>query len=100
MRKLTARGIKLKEILDKKGFDVIEVYPGAAQDIWKIVRKQNGLLKLKRGLERLGIRGLKNAMTGDQLDAVTAALVGKCYTEGNYLAIGDKREGLIILPKR
>ena len=32
MRLLTARGIQLKRILTKRGYTVIEVYPGAAQD--------------------------------------------------------------------
>jgi len=100
MRKLTARGIRLKGILDKRNFDAIEVYPGAAQDIWNIVRKQYGLSKLKKGLEKLGVNRLKDSMTGDELDAVTAALVGKCYVDGNYLGIGAKTEGVIILPKR
>lgn len=99
MRKLTQRGIELKENLHKKGIELIEVYPGAAQDIWNIARKQYGLLKLKNGLEKLGVKGLKNSMTGDELDAVTAALVGKCYVENNYLAVGNRKEGTIILPK-
>jgi predicted nuclease with RNAse H fold len=101
MRMLTKRGIRLRRILEKKGFKVIEVYPGAAQDIWKIPRKQKGLEKLRRGLMRLGVKGdiSKNDITGDELDAITSALVGKAYLEGKYLAIGDPEEGLIILPK-
>ena len=35
MRMLTKRGIKLRKILEKKGYKVIEVYPGATQDILK-----------------------------------------------------------------
>jgi predicted nuclease with RNAse H fold len=42
MRKLTERGIRLKKILEKKRLDVVETYPGAAQDILKIPRKQHG----------------------------------------------------------
>jgi hypothetical protein len=97
MRKLTERGIKLKRILEEKKFEVIEVYPGAAQDIWKIPRKQNGLEKLKEGLEKLGMK-LNENLTGDELDAITCALVGKCYLEKKFIAIGDKKEGTIILP--
>lgn len=99
MRKLTERGIKLRKILEKKRFKVIEVYPGAAQDIWKIPRKQNGLEKLKKGLEKFGVKNLRDKITGDELDAVTSALIGKVYLEGNYLAIGDPKEVLMILPK-
>jgi predicted nuclease with RNAse H fold len=50
MRLLTARGIQLKRILVKRGYRVVEVYPGAAQDIWNIGRKQDGLAKLRKGL--------------------------------------------------
>src|SRR5262249_30625183 len=64
MRSLTLRGIRLKEILTQRGYKVIEIYPGAAQDIWKIVRKQGGLQKLKRGLEKLGLKGLTKGMNG------------------------------------
>jgi predicted nuclease with RNAse H fold len=47
MRKLTERGIKLRKILEKK-YEVIEVYPGATQDILKIPRKQKGTEKIKK----------------------------------------------------
>ena len=38
MRQLTVRGLKLKEALEKRGIEVFETYPGAAQDIWKMPR--------------------------------------------------------------
>ena len=98
MRKLTERGIKLRKILEKK-YKVIEVYPGATQDILKIPRKQGGLKKLKRGLEKLGIKILKKNPNGDELDAITCAFTGLLYLKRKYIAIGDKKEGQIILPK-
>ena len=99
MRKLTERGIRLKKILEKKGLEVVETYPGAAQDILKIPRKQHGLSKLKDGLEKFGVGKLNDLMTGDELDAVTCALVGKFYLEKKHIAIGDQEEILMILPK-
>lgn len=99
MRKLTKRGIKIKEKLEKKGFKVIEVYPGGAQDILEIPRKQRGLAKLREGLQKIGAKNLTKEMTGDELDAVTSALVGKFYVEKNYTALGDPKEGLIIMPR-
>lgn len=98
MRKLTERGIKLKKFLEKK-IKVIEVYPGATQDILKIPRKQKGLALLRKGLRKLGIKNLRKNLTGDELDAVTSAYTGWLYLKGKYLPIGDKKEGLIILPK-
>jgi len=99
MRRLTERGIGLRRSLEERGFEVIETYPGAAQDVLRIPRKQNGLAKLRRGLEELGIKKLDDSMTGDELDSVTCALVGKMYLEGRYIAIGDSEEILMILPK-
>ena len=98
MRKLTKRGIKLKKILKNKGFKIIEAYPGGAQDILKIPRKQQGLDELRKGLEKLGIKGLKSGMTDHELDAVTCAYVGKLFLEGKSETLGVIEDG-IIMPK-
>ncbi|MCS7105761.1 MAG: DUF429 domain-containing protein [Candidatus Aenigmarchaeota archaeon] len=98
MRKLTERGIKLKKILEKKGFEVIETFPGAVQDLLKIPRRKEKE-KLRKGLIKLGIKGVKKKISEHELDAITCALVGKFYLEGNYIAIGSKEEVLMILPK-
>ena len=100
MRLLTARGIRLKKILTRRGYPVIEIYPGAAQDIFGIPRKQHGLTKLQRGLERLGLKGLKKEMNGDELDAVTGALVGRMYLKGKAEVLGNFKTGAIIVPKK
>jgi predicted nuclease with RNAse H fold len=101
MRKLTQRGMNLRKILEAKGFKVIESFPGAAQDILEIPRKQRGLQKLRQALIKYGIKGdaAKRAKSDHELDAVTSALVGLLYLEGNYVAIGDPEEVLMILPK-
>jgi len=57
MRKLTGRGINLRGILENKHLRVIEVYPGGAQDILGISRKQQGLERLRAGLEKVVVRG-------------------------------------------
>ena len=98
MRKLTERGIKLKRILKNKGFKVIEAYPGGAQDVLKIPRKQQGLDELRKGLEKLGIKGLKSGMTDHELDAVTCAYVGKLFLEGKSETLGILEDG-IVMPK-
>jgi len=99
MRTLTKRGVKLKKILEKKGFKVIEVYPGASQDILRIPRKGEGIKRLFRGLKKLGIKGLRKNLTDDELDAITCAHTGLLYLKKKYLGIGNKKEGKIILPK-
>jgi predicted nuclease with RNAse H fold len=100
MRMLTARGMKLRSILEAQGFEVIESFPGAIQDLLKMPRKQKGLPLLASALRRYGVamRGQGKDLSGDELDAVTSALVGLLYLRGDYRAIGDPAEGLMILP--
>ena len=98
MRLLTKRGIRLKRALTARGYAVIEVYPGAAQDVWHTGRKQNGLSKLRKGLEKLGVKGLHQKMSGDELDAVTAALVGQLFLRGKAEVLGNFKQGAIVIP--
>jgi uncharacterized protein len=98
MRMLTERGNFLKRRFARKGYTVIEMYPGAAQDVWKTGRKQDGLPKLRRGLEKLGVKGLDKKMNGDELDAVTGALVGYWYMKGKAEVLGNFKEGAIVIP--
>jgi uncharacterized protein len=101
MRMLTTRGMKLRALLEGMGIEVIESFPGAIQDILHMPRKQAGLHLLAGALRSYGIRLGRpgKELTGDELDAVTSALVGLLYTRGKYVAIGDPEEGLIILPE-
>jgi predicted nuclease with RNAse H fold len=99
MRSLTERGIRLKNLLVERGYGVIEIYPGAAQDILGIPRKQVGLPRLRRGLARLGIKGLEPKMNGDELDAVTGAFVGRLYLKGQAEVLGNFEEGAIVVPR-
>jgi predicted nuclease with RNAse H fold len=99
MRKLTARGMKLRGIFEAKGLKVIEAYPGGAQDVLGIPRKKQGLDKLLAGLELLGLKGLNVLMSNHELDAVTCAYVGKLFVEDKAVVYGSPHEG-IVLPKR
>lgn len=102
MRKLTKRGMMFKKLFERKGFKVIESFPGSAQDILGIPRKQEGLEKLRRALIKYGIRGdvRKREISNDELDGITCAIVGLKYLQNDYMAIGDPEEGYMILPKR
>jgi predicted nuclease with RNAse H fold len=99
MRLLTARGIRLKRILARRGYRMVEVYPGAAQDTWNTGRKQDGLPGLRKGLQKLGIKGLDKRMNGDELDAVTAAMVGQLFLCGKAEVLGNFRRGAIVVPE-
>jgi hypothetical protein len=98
MRKLTVRGIELRRLLEGEGFRVIEVYPGGAQDILGIPRKQRGVDKLRAGLKALGIKGLPAAASDHELDAVTCAYVGKLFLEKETVCYGPNSDA-IIMPK-
>ncbi len=101
MRMLTKRGMTLREELERSGLKVIESFPGAIQDMLGMPRKQRGLPLLQSALAAYGVKiqnGGRQA-TGDELDAVTSALVGVLYLRNDYTAIGDPDEGLMILPR-
>ena len=94
MKALTMRGISLANRLRALNFPVIESYPGAAQDILGMPRKSKGVKELAGALDRYGIIGNLD-VSHDELDAITAAIVGFLYLSGNYEALG-----CLILPKK
>ena len=101
MQKLTERGMRLAKAFRKRGYKVIESYPGAAQDIMRIPRKKSSLDDLAGGLQAFGIKGecLTKGCSHDELDAITSAVVGYFYLTGDYEALGNKHEEWLIIPK-
>ena len=89
----------LRKRLQSENIRVIEVYPGGAQDVLNIPRKKKGLDDLRLGLQKLGIKGLNDDMSDHELDAVTCALVGKLFLDGESISYGDPAEGTIEMPK-
>ncbi len=98
MRKLTERGIELKRRLEAAGFRVVEIYPGGAQDIWRIPRARRSREGLRQGLARLGIKGLGASISDHELDAATGALVGLLFLRGEAETLGNFATGAIIMP--
>lgn len=105
MVNLTTRGMRLAKILRNMGYTVIESYPGVAQDILMIPRKGKTVeqfFHLKQGLISFGIEGdlIENvAISHDEVDAVTSALVGYFYLNGQYIGLGDDDEDYLIVPR-
>lgn len=101
MQKLTERGMRLAKEFRKRGYKVIESYPGAAQDIMRIPRKKSSLDDLAGGLQAFGIKGtcLTEGCCHDELDAITSAVVGYFYLTGDYEALGNEHEEWLIIPK-
>jgi predicted RNase H-like nuclease len=56
------------------------------------------LSKLRKGLQKLGLKGLNEKMRGDELDAVTAALVGQLFLRGKGEVLGNFKRGAIVIP--
>lgn len=101
MKGLTRRGMLLATELRRRGLNVIESYPGAAQDLLGIPRKGSSLDELKRGMGRIGISGpyLTDRVTHDEVDAITSALVGLFYMADDYIALGTPTEDYLIVPR-
>jgi len=104
MQKLTNRGIKFRNIFEKKGHEVIETYPGSAQDLLNMPRKGKGnntKEKLRNALIEYGFKGdIEDKNISDhELDAITSALVGQLYRKGDYIALGIEEEAQIVTAK-
>jgi predicted nuclease with RNAse H fold len=95
MRMLTKRGIALREMLEDHGIKVLETYPGAVYDIFHVERNDG---KIKAWLKRIGIR-TKPGLTRHELDAIACALVAQAFSKGKAIAIGEKSEGYMYLPR-
>ena len=101
MQRLTLRGIRLTETLRDQGLTVIETYPGAAQDILGMPRKGKSIRGLASALADFGVSGGYETRlpSHDELDAITAALVGLFYLCGRYEALGEPEMDDLILPR-
>jgi predicted nuclease with RNAse H fold len=102
MVKLTLRGIALSQRLLASGRQVIEVYPGMAQDVMGIPRKGESIDALRHGIFRSGVRGIPRSrrVTHDELDAITCAHVGLMHLAGESESMGPGIPLPLILPKR
>ena len=99
MRGLTVRGMALRRRLDALGFRVAEMYPGGAQDVWGLSRARRDPAGLRRGLVRLGLKGLPFRPSEHELDAASGALVGRLFLQGRAEVLGDFESGAILMPR-
>ena len=101
MRTLTARGMALAGTLRRRGFRVIEAYPGGAQDVLGLPRKGGGEERLRRALVRFGFRGdvERRGLTHDELDAIACAYTGREHLAGRSLVLGSPDEAELVLPR-
>ncbi|MFN9266932.1 MAG: DUF429 domain-containing protein [Acidobacteriota bacterium] len=100
MVRLTERGMALARAFAAAGLPVIEGFPGSAQDALGIPRKKTDLGALRQGLIDYGLTVPERRIQHDELDALTAALVGQFWLRGEFHAFGNAEEGPIITPSR
>ena len=100
MQRLTQRGVELAKYFRSVGIGVIECYPGAAQDILGIPRKQTSVSHLIDGLSQFGYKVSRDEeeVSHDELDAATSALVGQFMLAGYWEALGSVEEDYLIVP--
>ncbi|RLG03835.1 MAG: DUF429 domain-containing protein [Thaumarchaeota archaeon] len=99
MKALTDRGVRLRKILEKRGYKVIEVFPTGARGFLRLPPKRAGREALREALSRLGVRGIPENADQHMLDAVICALIGLYYLKGEYVEFGSPEEGVIVMPK-
>lgn len=95
MRTLTERGMRLERELRARKVKVIEVHP-----------RTSGLLLFRTGdrigwtsnLKQMGF-SLPGGESRHELDAVMAAMTGLLYLEGRAEEVGDREEGVIVIPR-
>ena len=99
MRMLTKRGLALKEKLIAFGIESVESYPGGAQDVWGLPRKQHDLEGLRGGLRGMGVEGVRDDANDHELDAISCALAGRQFLDGQGMMLGGDTGILMPSPR-
>ncbi|MGQ9538224.1 MAG: DUF429 domain-containing protein [Candidatus Bathycorpusculaceae bacterium] len=100
MKTLTLRAIRLNKLITKKGLETIEIHPKSARKALNMPTKDwETIQEIFKGM---GLGGTleKRRLTSHELDAVTAAITGYLHTQGLTEALGDEKEGYVIVPKK
>ena len=100
MRTLTMRAMKLNRLIAEKGFKIIEVHPTSTCKALNMPPKDRG--KIQTVLTQIGLEGdpKVHILTPHEIDAVIAALTAYLYMRNQTEALGDEKEGYIIIPKK
>jgi len=96
MLSLTLRGMRLRMQLKEAGLSILEVYPGGSQDVLCLPRSKRSLAGLEHGLRALGVKLPVGRLTGDALDAVTAAYTAFLYWRGDCLRLASEDCSLVL----
>lgn len=100
MRMLTKRGIELKRKIESlKNIRVLEVFPGALYDIFKIPRKDRN--KIFEFFVKVGFIDGKpeRELSQDEVDSIACAFTAKLFLENKTRELGNPSEGTLIIPE-
>jgi len=100
MKMLTMRAEKINKVIKEKNFKAIEVHPTSTCKALNLPVKD--WKKIQTALMQIGLEGdLKvHALTSHEIDAILAALAAYLYLKSQAVALGDEKEGYIIVPKK
>lgn len=100
MQKLTQRAIKIKEALEKKNYQVIEVHPTSTCKALNLPPKN--WRKIQEALQQMGFSGelTTRKLSPHEIDAAIAALTAHLHLQGKTELVGDEKEGYIIVPRK
>lgn len=100
MKMLTERAIRLNKLITEKGYKTIEVHPTSTRKALNMPTKD--WRKIQTILKDMGLKGdiETSSLTPHEIDAVTSALTAYLHIQNQTEAIGDEKEGYIIVPKR
>ena len=100
MRKLTLRAMKINKLIAQKGYKTIEVHPTSTRKALNMPSKD--WEKIQVTLKSMGLKGdiKSRTLTPHEIDAITAALTAYLHMQNRTEALGDEKEGYIIIPKK
>ena len=94
MKRLTERGVRLKELLESRGFETIEVHPRTSRILLGFDEGQASLLGF---LKSYGIHCERENLSVHEADSLIAAFVGVLYITGLTRNVGGD-DGYIVIP--
>jgi len=100
MKTLTLRASNLNKLIIEKGLKTIEVHPTSTRKALNMPAKD--WEAIQKILRSLGLEGIPEdrKLTPHEIDAITAALTAHLYLLNLTEAVGDNKEGFIIIPKK
>jgi predicted nuclease with RNAse H fold len=94
------RAIELNKLMTEKGYEAMEIHPTSTRKARDMPAKDWG--KIQTTLTRIGLGGDPDVciLTAYEIDAVTAASTAHLHMQNQTGALGDEKEGYIVVPRK